>query len=89
MDGASALSSHMMKHAKLSLQISLSQGRLEQKKTTEIHTGAEEKKEVYEKKHILSVLPSTVLAKNMKEKDPVFALINQELIEGFSTSLFA
>ena len=50
---------------------------------------AEEKEEVYEKKNILSVRPSVVLAKNIKRKDPVFALINRELIEGVSASLFA
>ena len=50
---------------------------------------AEEKEEVYEKKNILSVRPSVVLAKNIKQKDPVFALINRELIEGVSASLFA
>ena len=50
---------------------------------------AEEKEEVYKKKNILSVRPSVVLAKNIKRKDHVFALINRELIEGVSASLFA
>ena len=46
-----------------------------------IHS-AEEKEEVYKKKHILFVQPSIVLAKNIKQEDPVFALINCELIDG-------
>ena len=47
-----------------------------------------EEKEAYKKKHILTVRPSIILAKNIKRKDPVFALMNREVIEGISASLF-
>ena len=49
----------------------------------------EEKEEAYQKKHILTVRPSIFLAKNIKRKDPVFALMNREVIEGISATLFA
>ena len=45
-------------------------------------------KEAFEKKHILTVRPSIILAKNIKQKDPVFALMNREDIEGISASFF-
>ena len=35
----------------------------------------------FERKHILEIRPSVVLAKNVKRKDLVFALLNQKVIE--------
>ena len=43
--------------------------------------------ETFEEKHILAVRPSISLAKNIKRKDPVFALLNREVIEGISAQL--
>ena len=34
-----------------------------------------------EKKHVLEIRPSVTLAKNIKRKDLVFALLNREVIE--------
>ena len=42
---------------------------------------AEKDVETYEEKNILQVRPSITLAKNIKRKDPVFALLNREVIE--------
>ena len=41
----------------------------------------EERVEHFEEKHILTVRPSVSLAKNVKGKDPVFALMNPEIID--------
>ena len=41
----------------------------------------EERVEHFEEKHILTVRPSVSLAKNVKGKDPVFALMNHEIID--------
>ena len=35
----------------------------------------------FERKHVLEIRPSVMLAKNVKRKDLVFALLNQETIE--------
>ena len=35
----------------------------------------------FERKHILEIRPSVTLAKNVKRKDLVFALLNREIIE--------
>ena len=35
----------------------------------------------FENKHILEIRPSVTLAKNVKRKDLVFALLNREIIE--------
>ena len=35
----------------------------------------------FEKKHVLEIRPSVTLAKNIKRKDLVFALLNREVIE--------
>ena len=35
----------------------------------------------FERKHILEIRPSVTLAKNIKRKDLVFALLNREIIE--------
>ena len=48
----------------------------------------EENVDTYEEKHILSVRPSLTLAKNIKRKEPVFALLNREFIEAFSSDRF-
>ena len=40
-----------------------------------------------ERKHVLGIRPSVVLAKNVKRKDLVFALLNQEVIEAMWTEL--
>ena len=41
----------------------------------------EEVTDDFERKHVLEVRPSVVLAKNVKRKDLVFALLNQKVIE--------
>ena len=48
----------------------------------------EENVDTYEEKHILSVAPSLTLAKNMKRKEPLFALLNPKFIETFSSDLY-
>ena len=35
----------------------------------------------FERKHALEIRPSVVVAKNVKKKDLVFALLNREVIE--------
>ena len=47
----------------------------------------EEVTDDYERKHDLEIRPSVVLAKNVKRKDLVFALLNQEVIEAMWTEL--
>ena len=39
-------------------------------------------------KNILDIRPSISLAKNIKRRDPVFALCNREVIEALSIQLF-
>ena len=41
----------------------------------------EEEVNRFEKKHVLEIRPSVTLAKNIKRKDLVFALLNREVIE--------
>ena len=48
----------------------------------------EESVDTYEEKHILAVRPSISLAKNIKRRDPVFSLVNREVIEGICATLF-
>ena len=48
----------------------------------------EENVDVFEEKHILALRPSISLAKNIKRKDPVFALLNCEVIEGMTTQFY-
>ena len=48
----------------------------------------DENVDLFEEKHILSVRPSISLAKNIKRKDPVFALMNREVIEGITALLY-
>ena len=47
----------------------------------------EEVTDDFERKHVLEIRPSVVLAKNVKRKDLVFALLNQEVIEAMWTEL--
>lgn len=48
----------------------------------------EEQLENYEKKHTLEIRPSVSLAKNIKRKDPVFQLLNREIVEAISAQFF-
>ena len=48
----------------------------------------EENLDTYEEKHILSVRPFLTLAKNIKRKEPVYALLNHEFIEPLSSDLY-
>ena len=50
---------------------------------------AEDNVDDYEKKHVLEIRPSVSLAKNIKRKDLVFALLNREIIEALAQNLFA
>ena len=47
----------------------------------------EESYEHFEEKHILAIRPIVLLAKNIKRKDPVFALMNCEIIDGISAQM--
>ena len=47
----------------------------------------EEKNEHFEKKHILAIRPSIQLAKNVQRKDPIFALMNREIIDRISAQM--
>ena len=49
---------------------------------------SEENIETYEDKNVLQVQPSIILAKNIKRRDPVFALLNREVIEAIASPLF-
>jgi hypothetical protein len=40
------------------------------------------------KKHTLEIWPSVSLAKNIKRKDPVFQLLNREIVEAISAQFF-
>ena len=48
----------------------------------------DEKVETYEQKNVLTVRPSISLAKNIKQKDPVFSFLNREVIDGMCASLY-
>ena len=50
---------------------------------------AEDYVDDYEKKHVLEIRPSVSLAKNIKRKDLVFALLNREIIEALAQKLYA
>ena len=47
----------------------------------------EEVTDDFERKHVLEIRPSVVLAKNVKRKDLVFALLNREVIEAMWAEL--
>ena len=42
----------------------------------------------YKRKHDLDLRPSVTLAKNIKRKDPVFTLLNREIIEVLTRPLY-
>ena len=48
----------------------------------------EEQLENYEKKHTLEIRPSVSLANNIKRKDPVFQLVNKEIVEAACAQFF-
>ena len=48
----------------------------------------DEGRDFYIRKHILDLRPSVTLAKNIKRKDPVFALLNREIIEALTQPLY-
>ena len=48
----------------------------------------EENVDTFEEKHVLAMRPSISLAKNIKRRDPVFALMNQEVIEGMTSQFY-
>ena len=48
----------------------------------------EESYEHFEEKHILAIRPSVQLAKNIKRKDPLFALVNRKIIDGIIAQMF-
>ena len=50
---------------------------------------ANDQSDVYTRNHVLDLLPSVTLAKNIKRKDPVFALLNREMVESVSQSLYS
>jgi len=50
---------------------------------------AEEMLDHYEKKNVLEIRPSVTLAKNIKRKEPVFALLNREMVEAICAGIFA
>ena len=48
----------------------------------------EEDTDFYERKNVVETRPSVSMAKNIKRKDPVFALFNREIIEAMTNELF-
>ena len=48
----------------------------------------EENVDTFEEKHVLAMRPSINLAKNIKQRDPVFALMNREVIEGMTSQFY-
>ena len=48
----------------------------------------EEDTDFYERKNVVETRPSVSMAKNIKRKDPVFALLNREIIEAMTNELF-
>ena len=50
---------------------------------------ANDQSDVYTRNHVLDLRPSVALAKNIKRKDPVFALLNREMVESVSQSLYS
>ena len=49
---------------------------------------SEENTDHYKKASILGMRPSVSLAKNIKRKEPVFSLLNREIIESFTAPLY-
>ena len=50
---------------------------------------ANDQSDVYTRNHVLDLRPSVTLAKNIKRKDPVFALLNRVMVESVSQSLYS
>ena len=50
---------------------------------------ANDQSDVYTRNHVLDLRPSVTLSKNIKRKDPVFALLNREMVESVSQSLYS
>ena len=48
----------------------------------------DEGSDFYKRKHVLDLRPSVTLAKNIKRKDPLFALLNKEIIEALTRPLY-
>ena len=48
----------------------------------------EENVDTFEEKHVLAMRPSINLAKNIKRRDPVLALMNFEVIEGMTSQFY-
>ena len=48
----------------------------------------DEGSDFYKRKHVLDLRPSVTLAKNIKRKDPVFAVLNREIIEALTRPLY-
>ena len=48
----------------------------------------EENVDTFKEKHVLAMRPSINLAKNIKRRDPVFALMNREVIEGMTSQFY-
>ena len=44
--------------------------------------------DAFEEKHVLAMRPSINLAKNIKQRDPVFALMNREVIKGMTSQFY-
>ena len=48
----------------------------------------EENVDTFEEKHVLAMSSSISLAKNIKRRDPVFALMNREVTEGMTSQFY-
>ena len=90
MNGLSVQSSLMMRSVIQSMLIFFKLSRLEPRMTQEKHWIYSEKENVdaFEEKHVLAMRPSINLAKNIKQRDPVFALINHEVIKGMTSQFY-
>ena len=49
---------------------------------------SDDQHEIYRQKHILDLRPSVSLAKNIKRKDPVYVLLNKDIVEAISQPLY-
>ena len=86
MNGLFVQSSSMMRSVIQSIKLS----RLEPRIIPEKHWIYSEKENVhaFEEKHVLAMRLSINLAKNIKRRDPVFALINREVIKGITSQFY-
>ena len=60
----------------------------DQGKTYQIYS-ANNQSDTNKRNHVLDLRPSVTLAKNIKLKDPVFALLNRNMVESVSQSLYS